>query len=93
MENKNKNEELQSRREFFKSAAKAALPVLAVAAFGTTLLTSCDENQPSTSSNGCNGCSGSCSSSCSGGCEGGCSGGCDDNCTAACWNSCNKYLN
>ena len=28
MEKKNSNEELQSRREFFKKAAKAALPVV-----------------------------------------------------------------
>lgn len=28
MEEKNKREEIQSRREFFKKAAKAALPVV-----------------------------------------------------------------
>ena len=42
MENKNQ-EELQSRREFFKSAAKAALPVLAIAVLGSPVLTSCDK--------------------------------------------------
>ena len=88
MDNNKKNEELQSRREFFKSAAKAALPVLAIAAFGTSMLTSCDGHN----SSGCSGCSGSCSKSCSGGCDGGCSGDCDDGCTADCWNGCDRWM-
>ena len=94
MDNKNK-EELQSRREFFKSAAKAALPVLAIAVLGSPVLTSCDKkNEPSSgSSSGCgNSCSGSCSKSCSGGCDGGCSGDCDDGCTADCWNGCDRWM-
>ncbi len=41
MNKKNNNEELQSRREFFKKAAKGALPFLGIAAFGPTFLTSC----------------------------------------------------
>lgn len=93
MDNNKKNEELQSRREFFKSAAKAALPVLAIAVLGSPVLTSCEKNEPSSgSSSGCgNSCSGSCSKSCSGGCDGGCSGDCDDGCTADCWNGCDRW--
>lgn len=38
MKKKNKNEELQSRREFFRNAAKSALPILGVMAFGPSFL-------------------------------------------------------
>lgn len=80
MENK-KMEELQSRREFFKEAAKSALPVLGVAVFGTSLLTSCSErNTPS-----------GCGKSCSGSCEGDCAGDCDDGCWTACISACVHY--
>lgn len=99
MEEKKQNEELQSRREFFKESSKKVLPILAIAAFGSSLLTACEKepyssgnNNSGNNSGGCKGCSGSCSGSCSGGCDGGCSGGCDDNCTHACFNSCDHYL-
>lgn len=93
MKENEKNEELQSRREFFKNAAKTALPILVVAALGPALL-SCEKDEESKSSNssGCNNnCSGSCSKSCSGSCDGGCSGDCDDGCTADCWNGCDRW--
>ena len=88
MENK-EMEELQSRREFFKEAAKAALPVLGVVVFGTSLLTSCSErNTPF----GCGkSCSGSCSSSCSGSCENGCADNCADGCHTDCQFDCYKW--
>lgn len=79
----NGKEELQSRRQFFKRAAKGTLPILGVMVFGNVLLSSCgddkdedDEPKPS----GCNGCSGSCSNSCSGSCEESCSAACAFNC-------------
>ena len=71
------NEDLQSRREFFKSAAKAALPVLAIAVLGSPLLTSCNKNDPS--SRTCD---------CYGGCDGGCSNNCDSLCGGDCWAYC-----
>lgn len=82
MKKNGKNEELQSRREFFKKAATRSLPILAFAVLGTSLLTSCDKddddynNKPS----GCNGCSGSC--------DGSCAGSCDESCSAACAFNC-----
>lgn len=83
---KNKNEELQSRREFFKSAAKAALPVL-----GAVVLGSLPINVQATET-GCNfGCTSSCYGSCSGKCNIGCSGGCAGSCggcRGACMSSC-----
>jgi len=57
MEN-NKNEELQSRREFFKKAAKGALPILGISLFGTSILTSCEKEEPTKSQTSCKGCSG-----------------------------------
>lgn len=90
MKQTKKNEEFQSRREFFKNAAKSTLPILAVAAFGPALL-SCEKDDDD-DGDGCKkGCSGSCEGSCAGGCGGGCSGDCDDGCTADCWNGCDRW--
>ncbi len=76
---KNQNEELQSRREFFKKAAKGALPILgAIALANAPLLASAVESE-------CN-CT-SCTASCSGGCSG-CSGGCQGTCSSTCSGSC-----
>ena len=82
MNKKNENEELQSRREFFKKTAQNVLPFLGVVAL-SPLLTSCDpfdEDGPR-----------GCGNSCSGSCEGDCAGDCDDNCTADCWNGCDRW--
>ena len=86
MKQTKKSEELQSRREFFKSAAKGALPILGIMAFGPTLLTACepDEDEPSSSSSssssGCGSCNGSCSGGCDATCRYKCSGGCKTGC-------------
>ena len=57
MEKRKKNEELQSRREFFKKAAKSALPILgAIVLAGAPLISKAEQPM------GCNyGCSGACS--------------------------------
>lgn len=74
---KNNNEELQSRRQFFKKAAKAALPILGAAVLSQTPLIASASNVASGCSRyGCGTCTGSCRSSCSGGCNTTCSGGC-----------------
>ena len=83
MEEKNKNEELQSRREFFKKTAQNVLPFLGVVAL-SPLLTSCDPDDDDDGPRGCG-------NSCSGSCEGDCAGDCDDNCTADCWNGCDRW--
>lgn len=92
--------ELQSRREFFKSAAKKSLPLLGVIV-GLNLLTSCedddgyyyDDNGDGESSSGCSGCSGGCrgdcrttcyGSSCGSTCRTVCTKGCSDVCTTSC---------
>lgn len=70
----NKNEELQSRREFFKSAAKAALPVIGAVVLANVPIaksvasTGCD----SSCRGYCVGCYGSCQETCKGACSSGC---------------------
>lgn len=73
------NEELQSRREFFKRAAKAALPVVgAVVLANLPILRS--EAAPSDCNYNCvNGCYG-----CKNTCKGGCQAECLITCAATC---------
>ena len=80
MKKNEKNEELQSRREFFKSAAKGALPILAFTVLGPTFLSSCKKDDNKDSSG--------CGSSCRGGCDSSCSGSCDEDCTDVCAYGC-----
>lgn len=77
MKENEKNEGLQSRREFFKNAAKGALPILAFTSLGLTILSSCKKDGDDI---GCRDCSGSCSTGCTGTCRNSCSGTCDDDC-------------
>lgn len=91
MEKKMNNEELQSRREFFKKAAKAAIPVVGavILANAPSIVkasesTSCDY----TCSYSCEGkcvrtCTG-CDRSCKDGCYHGCQGSCDNSCSGSC---------
>lgn len=77
-----KNEELQSRRDFFKKAAKGALPIIA-----GVILSTMPNVAKAMQNNGCNGnCKGSCMGHCEGccaenGCKGTCSGTCHKSCT------------
>ncbi len=78
MKNKNENEELQSRREFFKKAAKAALPVI-----GAVVVASI----PTMKAEAVPGCQYGCSYACSGSCAGSCRGGCQGSCNGSCMGS------
>lgn len=83
MEKKNQNEELQSRREFFKKAAKGVLPILgAVVLASNPVLTKAGETPMGCSSDGC---SYTCNTSCARACRG--------TCNALCMNSCYKSCN
>lgn len=64
MEKNEKNEELQNRREFFKKAAKSALPILgAIVLAGAPQILKATEKSPM----GCNyGCAGACYTQCYG---------------------------
>ena len=79
MEKKMNNEELQSRREFFKRAAKAALPVV-----GAVVLSNVPFQQIHGTTLGCD----YCSHSCEGFCDSHCRNSCSINCTGTCWLGC-----
>lgn len=84
MKNKNHDEELQSRREFFKKAAKGALPILgAILLANTPVLSQASEKKPM----GCS--SDGCSATCSTSCHKECRGTCDALCRDSCYHSCN----
>lgn len=82
MKKSNKNEELQSRREFFKKSAKAALPVI-----GAVLLSNIPIVTQAVETTGCDGCYYSCYGSCQGSCYGSCES-CNGRCASDCQNSC-----
>ena len=77
-----KMEGLQSRREFFKKAAKSALPILgAIVLAGSPVLAKAVGKVPM----GCNyGCSGGCDGSCTWGCKNTCRGACEGSCRGGC---------
>jgi len=77
MEKNKKNEELQSRRDFFKKAAKT-LGILALASAPTIL--NAAEATPM-------GCSGQCHNSCYRGCAATCTGTCQTTCNRSCYHS------
>lgn len=82
MENK-KKDELQNRREFFKKAAKGALPILgAIVLANLPVVMNAAEGEPST---GCTSCSTHCGTSCwRDGCTSTCTGGCKSGCKNTC---------
>lgn len=85
MKEENKNEELKSRRDFFRNAAKAALPILgAIALSNVPLISKATETEMGCSS----GCSISCFGSCKGGCQDGCYSYCQGSCRFTCSDSC-----
>lgn len=84
MENKKKNEELQSRREFFKKAAKSALPILGAIVMASTpgMLNAAESSPMGCSSDGC-------SYTCNTSCARACRGTCNSLCMNSCYKSCN----
>ena len=77
------NKGIQSRREFFKKTAKAALPIL-----GMVIMTQISPTAIHAATN-CDTCSGSCLTLCEGTCAGSCKGDCDSSCKDSCEGSCN----
>ena len=77
-----KHDELQSRRDFFKKAAKGVLPIIgAVVLASTPLLSNAAEKNPM-------GCDYGCSLACRDGCQGSCQGQCVRTCTGRCDEGC-----
>ena len=84
MENK-KKDELQNRREFFKKAAKSALPIFGIALIVSNPIVAKTLVEVE---NGCGmGCKFSCVGNCAGGCRTSCSGGCKTLCKGTCRHS------
>ena len=81
MEEKNKREEIQSRREFFKKAAKAALPVVGAAILSSVPFMNAE------ASTGCKGCYRTCTGSCVDSCLAYCAKTCNG-CGSTCYKGC-----
>lgn len=91
MKKNEKNEELHSRREFFKKAAKGALPILGLAIMANVpMISNASESEYCTCAGDCKGaCSGSCVSTCRATCGNTCKGTCIYTCDHGCSGSCN----
>lgn len=91
MKKNEKNEGLQSRREFFKKAAKGALPILGLAIVANVpMISNAAESEYCTCAGDCKGaCSGGCSTTCYNQCYSTCKNGCQYTCRSTCDASCN----
>ncbi|WP_294546006.1 hypothetical protein [uncultured Bacteroides sp.] len=103
MKKKNSNDELISRRQFFKKAAGLVLPAIALTAL-PSILTSCEIDEPpldeGNGGGGCSDCSGKCKDTCSGQCTRSCAStcksnaanttGCNNNCKGKCFVGCSN---
>ena len=84
------NEEIISRRKFFRKASNYIIPAFAIVAL-PSVLTSCeiDEEYPGIIDDSCSSCKGTCSGACTKSCSGECSNTCGVACSSSCgYNSC-----
>ena len=81
---KEQNKEIQSRRDFFKMAAKSALPILGAVLLANAPTIVRASNKNSTYCEHCN-------SNCTNGCRTGCHHGCGNNCYLNCEGYTSKY--
>ena len=89
------NKGLQTRREFFKNAAKRVLPILSI----VTFLNSCRNPEEGDDviggSNGCSVCSNTCKTICGNECKDNVvfsPASCNGSCSGVCYNSCSNSL-
>lgn len=83
-------EELQTRREFFKKAAKSTLPIVAaIALSGMPNVIKAAENASAV----CDTCQGGCRYTCSKVCNSSCKGSCNNTCYKSCKGSCSGTCN
>ncbi|MEZ3591726.1 MAG: Cys-Xaa-Xaa-Xaa repeat radical SAM target protein [Muribaculaceae bacterium] len=87
----NSEEELQSRRQFFKKAAKKALPILgAIALANMPIIARGAESTSTSCHDACTGtCRTGCSTNCYNQCYSTCKGSCSYTCRSSCSGSCN----
>lgn len=82
MQSDKKKDELQSRRQFFKNAAKGSLPFLsAIMLINVPAALNAAEESPMN-------CTRSCSNTCSAQCRTACKIGCDHTCSQTCTKTC-----
>lgn len=91
--NKSRKNEVQSRRDFFKKAAKGVLPILGAAMLMNVpqvlRATECQCDCSGTCIGSCKGtCDGACAFTCKGSCKGTCDGGCSFGCKGTCTGTC-----
>lgn len=79
---KNKNEEIVSRRAFFKKAAGVVLPIIAAAVMPS--LTSCEIDEPYPGDIDISDITGGCKNGCSSACKESCSNQCTRTCATLC---------
>lgn len=72
---KKDNNDIISRRKFFKKAAGVVIPAIALTAL-PNLLSSCEIDEEDLPTTGCSGCTGKCAAGCKGTCGGGCTSTC-----------------
>lgn len=85
---KNKKEELQSRRQFFKNAAKGVLPILGAIVMAQMPLMANATHESEKTVDCYYNCGGSCTGTCDSQCDGSCKWGCLTTCTAVCNGNC-----
>lgn len=86
--NNKEQEDIISRRQFFKKAAGYALPILAMG-LAPSFLSSCEIDEELPGDNlGCDSCKNNCSETCKGGCIGQCSSSCYGTCSNTCSTTC-----
>ena len=83
------NEDVISRRKFFKEAAGASLPIIAGSILLPFIMSSCD-GAHSSCVNCANGCDDTCHHSCKG-CKGSCKDGCKETCFLTCAVDCTAH--
>lgn len=88
-----RNDEIQSRREFFKKAAKGILPIVgSIILMSTPSIANAVEVAHAdcryNCSGGCNSCKGTCEWKCQDDCSGSCKGTCKRTCKTGCYRYC-----
>lgn len=87
MDKKTTSEALQTRRKFFKSASKRALPIMGLLL--ASRIPAIGHVTEPTNEMGCKtGCSGGCRTLCEEGCSHSCNGNCKDTCSGHCNTTC-----
>lgn len=101
MEKKQRKEELQSRREFFKKATQKTIPIIGLMLLSSPVKLWASSISPCDCARNCKGdcesdcglnCASGCYRDCSTDCKGSCYKGCKTSCDGSCTDSCKHHL-